>query len=332
MTINVYSTLPELPEPDFPVQVRARRGREDPELAGHLSGFIRYMLSRVEQMSSTVYASMRHLQRVQSHWSLEVEPAQLPAFQSWAERANAICFWPDGSVRDPWGRALVDCEGSSDSQARLPYLADSLARKERVHRQLSARGIALPEHLPPVPGEQEARLREPGEVARRAMALTVVAVRAESILAGDPLPLEPFEQLIPSAFPALSPLEQDFLRGGEQEATSMVWRYEALFTLLWALGHYPGLPDGPCESMDVARLVRDQGEGLLQAPRLRPLPELLDGLDETYRLHWAAREAGLHKQPPPAGVSVDVVMERHHALNWLFRFEEADWDEVDTPT
>ncbi|WP_394816959.1 DUF4272 domain-containing protein [Streptomyces lonegramiae] len=25
-------------------------------------------------------------------------------------------------------------------------------------------------------------------------------------------------------------------------------------------------------------------------------------------------------------------MERHYALNWLVRFEDSAWDEVDTPT
>jgi hypothetical protein len=27
-----------------------------------------------------------------------------------------------------------------------------------------------------------------------------------------------------------------------------------------------------------------------------------------------------------------VVAERHHALNWLVCFGDADWDDVDTPT
>ena len=35
---------------------------------------------------------------------------------------------------------------------------------------------------------------------------------------------------------------------------------------------------------------------------------------------------------PPAQLDPGVVMERHHALNWLTGFHGADWDDVDTPT
>ncbi|KHM90147.1 DUF4272 domain-containing protein, partial [Xanthomonas vesicatoria] len=65
---------------------------------------------------------------------------------------------------------------------------------------------------------------------------------------------------------------------------------------------------------------------------LRPLPELLDALDLHLRLHWAVRQAGHTHQAPPADLVAGVVYERHYALNWLLHFEDADWDEVDTPT
>jgi hypothetical protein len=32
------------------------------------------------------------------------------------------------------------------------------------------------------------------------------------------------------------------------------------------------------------------------------------------------------------GLDPGVIQERHHALNWLVRFEDAEWDDVDTPT
>ena len=40
----------------------------------------------------------------------------------------------------------------------------------------------------------------------------------------------------------------------------------------------------------------------------------------------------LDETDPPAGLEPGVVKERHHTLNWLVRFEDADWDDVDTPT
>ncbi|ATS65984.1 DUF4272 domain-containing protein [Xanthomonas citri pv. fuscans] len=47
---------------------------------------------------------------------------------------------------------------------------------------------------------------------------------------------------------------------------------------------------------------------------------------------WAVRQAGRSGQPLPAGIVPGVVYERHYALNWLLHFEDAEWDEVETPT
>ena len=65
---------------------------------------------------------------------------------------------------------------------------------------------------------------------------------------------------------------------------------------------------------------------------MRSVMEILDALDLHYRQHWATRQALLKKYPAPAGLNDGVLQERHHALNWLVRFEDRDWDEVDTPT
>ena len=58
----------------------------------------------------------------------------------------------------------------------------------------------------------------------------------------------------------------------------------------------------------------------------------LDALDLHYRAHWAVRQAQMEQADPPGGLIPGVVLERHYALNWLVRFEDAPWDEVDTPT
>jgi hypothetical protein len=77
----------------------------------------------------------------------------------------------------------------------------------------------------------------------------------------------------------------------------------------------------------------DRGhDAILDGASLRPAGELLDALDLHLRLHWAARQARLDKREAPAGLDEGVIRERHHALNWLVRFENADWDDIDTPT
>ncbi len=43
-------------------------------------------------------------------------------------------------------------------------------------------------------------------------------------------------------------------------------------------------------------------------------------------------EARVRKTEAPAGLEGGVVFERHHALNWLTRFGDAEWDDVETPT
>ena len=77
-------------------------------------------------------------------------------------------------------------------------------------------------------------------------------------------------------------------------------------------------------SVDLERFVPEAS--------LRPVGELLDALDTTFCLHWVTTEASVRKVQPPAGLEPGVISERHHALNWLTRFEDADWDEVTTPT
>jgi hypothetical protein len=49
-------------------------------------------------------------------------------------------------------------------------------------------------------------------------------------------------------------------------------------------------------------------------------------------LRWATTEARIKGAAPPAGLEPSVVLERHYALNWLTRFEDEDWDDVETPT
>src|SRR5262245_10549654 len=107
LLINAYSTRRTPPEPAFPHELNGRRDRSDPELPEHLQGFVGYILSRGDgQMTQTLYHVMRHIQRVQQHFSMNVEEDTLDEFGEWAWQANAISFLPDGSVRDPAGRTL----------------------------------------------------------------------------------------------------------------------------------------------------------------------------------------------------------------------------------
>jgi Domain of unknown function (DUF4272) len=338
--INAYCTHLDPPKPQFPHALSAQRDCNDPELSQHLDGFIGYVVSRGEQrMTQVKYHLMRHIQRVKHHYSLTIDDGDLDAFAEWAWQANAICFLPDGSIRDPSGRILIDGAGADqEAGAEVPYPPDARERKARSERELERLGIRTPASLPPVIGEAEVELRPALEVAQRALALFVVAVRAESLAAGNEIPVAELEGKRPLAFGALTPNELLFLNAAapdQQQTVNFAWRYEALFLLQWALGLAPDLPhpSGICDVSAVARAMLDLSEEeLLAGADLRPLGAVLDALDLHFRLHWMVRQARLDGKDGANGVDPGVIQERHHALNWLVRFEGADWDDVDTPT
>src|SRR5262245_56997158 len=211
--INAYCTCLDPPSLQFPHGLNAKRGRSDPELSEHLHGFIGYVVSRGErQMTQVKYHLMRHIQRVKHHFSLTVEDRDLDAFAQWAWQANAICFLPDGSIRDPSGRLLIDGAGAAqEPDAEIPYPPDARERKARSEGELAGLGVRVLATLPPVIGEAEVELRQASEVARRALALFVVALRAESLGAGKEIPIAELRQRRPTAFQLLTPNEASFL-------------------------------------------------------------------------------------------------------------------------
>ena len=338
MLVNAYCTLRQPAEPDFSHVPVGRRDRSQPDLADHLDGFIGYVLgTRPNQLTATLYHVMRHLQRVQVQFSFEVELGAFEAMSAWAGRANAVLFWPDGSVLDPEGRLLFSPDATAlDEAASLPYPTDALKRKARTEARLESLGIRVPASLPPVVGEGEAVWRSQVEVSHRAQALMATALIAETRGEGNPFPVDRLSERLPGYAAFLSPQERAFLEEDTSPPAQIAkfsWRYEALALLHWALGLTVELPFpvAICDVPAVARTAFEFGAG--RSPgHLRPAAELLDALDLTFRLHWAVRDARLKGQAAPAGLEPGVVLERHYALNWLTHFEDHDWDEVDTPT
>lgn len=340
--INAYCTVADAPKPAFAHVANGRRDLSDPELAPHLNGFMNFVADAGQgQMTRVRYHVIRHLQRVRQHVSMAVEQGAMDDFCAWAQAANAIVFMEDGSVRDPQGRVLLPAAGAAgegDPQAVVPYPPQAWQRKARSDALLAQRKVAVPADLPPLVCEPELRLRAPEDVLRRMLALFVVAIRAESLGGDSPIAAADLQQRFPPAFAALSDAERDFLAKEaptSQETTQFLWRYEAILVLQWALGLQDALPfaDAICDVSTISRTAIERGtEGLRTQPVMRSAEEVLDALDLHYRLHWASRQALLKKNAVPAGLNDGVLQERHHALNWLVRFEDREWDDVDTPT
>ncbi len=334
LLFNVYCTKVQIEQPTFPHTLHVRRDLSDPALLDHLNGFCGFIFERGDgAMSQDKYHAILHVQRVQHHLKISVGVDDTAALYTWAGEANGILFTPESNVIDPQGRILVAAvDGSADPEARLPYLAQAVARKAATEAALAARGIVVPDTLPPLICEDELILRERDDVVDRARALLLVALRAESVASGQPLPVETLLSKMPLGEDGLSPQERAFLdqdAPSQQDCAQFVWRYESLHLLEWALGLVKEL-DFPGASADSAAIVATMIE--MRGPELRDAGAILDALDLHYRLHWVVRQARLKKQGEVAGIDADVIMERHRTLNWLVRFQHAGWDSVDTPT
>jgi hypothetical protein len=189
-------------------------------------------------------------------------------------------------------------------------------------------------HLPLVGTEGESVRRSCEQVVQRAVALFIVAAKADT---GD---LQLVERLIQQADAAsyFTPTENAFLSKeeiSEGDRIAFSWRYEALNVLLWALSLVPSLgrPDGQCDAGALISLMFELGpDGLQEDAQLCPQSELLSAADLIYRYHWAVVDARLKDQEPPAGLEGAVVYERHYALNWLIGCSGPDWDDISTDT
>jgi hypothetical protein len=232
---------------------------------------------------------------------------------------------------------------------RLQPTPNQQARYERVQTLLASHKVPKLEYPLSIDDDAAVTLREPAEVARRALVLSAVTFRADGGARAEAVAMLERHDLWAEA----SPEEAKFL-GAEQAdpeaARQLLWRLEGLWLLAWALGDVD--LDWPGQMCDVPRLVevmrgREADPDFIAKAALRPKADILDAQQLTLLIHWAVRDAWVHRRnvpenldwaEPAAMVSVEqsaaggVVAERHHALNWLTRFGNADWDDVDTPT
>ena len=138
----------------------------------------------------------------------------------------------------------------------------------------------------------------------------------------------------------LTPAELAYIQDDSPEEKTMIgysWNYEHLYTLEWVLG----LTDWtePTDICDVPLTVRNIDPNLFDSigticekTVMRSKKEILDKADLVYRMDWAAVDARCHRMTGPAGIDHGVIQARHKTLNWMIRFFDAEWDDVDTPT
>ena len=208
---------------------------------------------------------------------------------------------------------------------------------------LRSKGIPVIEHLPAIEESREVTLRAVDEVARRAIALCIVAVRGECVGAGDMTPGEigDLQNMITARFDAdgfFTPNEMKFLLDDTKDlhvATQFSWRYECLNVMLWALGFVDELtfPSNICDVAGIVHIIQQHETfaDFLSSATIRGKEEILDQADLIYRYNWACVDARINGREMNF-VSPSVVLERHHALNWLINYCEQPWDDVSTDT
>jgi hypothetical protein len=211
----------------------------------------------------------------------------------------------------------------------------ALERKRRSEAILRREGVPFIAHLPVIEDEETATIRQLEEVAWRTMALNVVAVKGEGLEQERVLGI--IEQY--NLEHTFTLKEREFIFSGapsDRDRIQFTWRYECYWVLLWALNYADelGRPDRICDvPRAVSVMVERTAEEFIRGARLRSTSEILDATDLIYRYDWACVDAWLKGKSAPASLDAGVVIERHHALNWLVGYpDNADWDDVSADT
>lgn len=183
------------------------------------------------------------------------------------------------------------------------------------------------------------RLRDPGELAGRALALHALLgiifhpdprevaewMRAENFLQ---VLTEREKQVV--ALTEL-PEEEMLWQQSAMRSNLLTWRAESLYVLLWASGRIPDLVD-PSERMD-GSLVADQLPALgravqpfLREAGLRPGREILTELHYYFFLNHFMED--VYEQTGEIIGDLDPMLtaERFHALHWITCAGQSEWD------
>lgn len=264
-------------------------------------------------------------------------------YESWGWQANVIWVTSDHRILDPAGRLLIDDQASApDPLAVIPFPVEARQRQSEVAMILRNRLIDPVEGILPVRGENEIDVISSEEVARRALALFLVATRAESILSGQTLDVQRMRQRCPLGYAAMSPHERAYFDRPSPASTveqtrvanvsqMMIWRYEALATLQWALGMQFELPwpDERADLTAVTRLMIDIPDAeIVEQSQLRRTTELLHAAELHYQAFHAIAVAQQSGQDSTGIFDPGIVCERLTALAWIGRLAPAgsDWD------
>lgn len=181
------------------------------------------------------------------------------------------------------------------------------------------------------------QVRNAQEIARRALVLCTIVGLAAGAPKDEVLGWLEDESLKDE----LTPSELAFATSPyptKQQQMNASWRSEALLVLLWALNAIEQMPalNEQCSTRDFQQILPPFAdisvEQFINGAMRRSDEELIDCADALLACHWEARNARLHGRPVPAHCDLDIIQERHHAINWVIGYDGLPWDEVTTDT
>ncbi|MCP4373825.1 MAG: DUF4272 domain-containing protein [Deltaproteobacteria bacterium] len=233
----------------------------------------------------------------------------------------------------------VIADDLSDRKVKIERMETKISneaqqRKLKSEKILVLQNVPINRNLPYIEDEKEIVLRTKKEIALRALSLLVVAVK------GEGLEQQIVEVLVKKydLKKHFSPVESAFINNkapSQNDRVQFTWRYEAAWTLLWALGYVSelGVPADICDVPAAVTFMQERTKDqFINEAKLRPIGAILDESDLIYRYHWAVVDARINNQSVPSGLNPGVVQERHYALNWLIGYMGQAWDDISTDT
>ncbi len=339
---------------------RMMTSQTEPDKFDEMKNGMYHFFAQIPAQKPTVHEKLLiQITTLNSVIGVESDKAFSEAFQQQlyelARKLNAIVLMGSRNLMTQEGKLLLDLDGRSEVDDFIVTAHSSLlhdeqipspsasARKERSESRLRQEGVPVNAHLPVIEEEEQTRIRSVEEVAARAIALCIAAVKGESDGAGeDPAETSDLIARITNQYGAdvfFTQSERAYLNEPAPERSQIAafsWGYESYWVMLWALGFIEKLerPDRICDvGHSVSVLQRHEDfEAFLRASRMRSKQEIMDEADLIYRYDWACVDARIKNQEAPAALEAGVVYERHRSLNWLIRYMDQEWDHVTTDT
>ncbi len=140
---------------------------------------------------------------------------------------------------------------------------------------------------------------------------------------------------------ALSPDELSFLEAdfsNQKLKIRFSWHAERLTVLLWALDYFNILPsDNALSNTNLfSQYIQPASLNAVQEfiskAALRRETDLMIEEERIADVHWQARDCLLNNHTIPDHINIEVVQERHCAINWILGYGGYEWDEVPADT